>query len=160
MSSTPLTGQAAPAFELPNADNETRTLSDYAGQWLVLYFYPKDDTPGCTKEAIGFSEALEDFRKHGAQVVGISKDTVAKHGKFRDKHDLSVELLSDEAGDTVEAFGAWVEKSMYGRTYMGIDRSTFLINPDGKILEEWRKVRVPGHVDKVLNALAAHVNEA
>ncbi|MGH6945381.1 MAG: VIT1/CCC1 transporter family protein [Geminicoccaceae bacterium] len=121
----------------------------------VLYFYPKDDTSGCTKEATGFAEAYADFRSAGAEVVGISKDSVASHDAFKSKHGLPFPLASDQAGKVVEAYGSWVEKSMYGRTYMGIDRSTFLIDATGTIHEAWRKVKVPGHVEEVLAATRA-----
>jgi len=119
-----------------------------------LYFYPKDDTPGCTKEAIGFTEALEGFAASGATVLGVSKDTVAKHEKFVTKHGLKIALLSDADGDVCERYGTWVEKQMYGKTYFGVERATFLI-ADGKIAKMWRKVKVPGHVDAVLDAVRA-----
>jgi peroxiredoxin Q/BCP len=147
-------GDKAPAFKLPTEDGEV-SLSDFKGRKLVLYFYPKDDTSGCTKEAIGFSERLEDFRAAGAEVLGVSKDTPQKHAKFREKHELTVPLASDEEGAMIESYGSWVEKSMYGRTYMGIDRSTFVIDEEGVVREVWRKVRVPGHVEKVLAAVKA-----
>jgi peroxiredoxin Q/BCP len=120
---------------------------------LILYFYPKDDTPGCTKEAIGFSEARTAFDAQNAMVVGVSRDTVKKHDKFIGKYDLRIPLISDEEGSLCEAFGTWVEKSMYGKTYMGIERATFLISPEGKVLHIWRKVKVPGHVGEVLAQL-------
>ena len=145
-------GDKAPDFTLPSETGEV-SLSDYRGKTLVLYFYPKDDTSGCTKEAIGFSEALDDFRAAGAEVLGVSRDPVAKHEKFRAKHDLTVPLASDEEGEMIEAYGSWVEKSMYGKTYMGIDRSTFLIDGDGVVRKIWRKVRVPKHVETVLAAV-------
>ncbi len=148
-------GSKAPAFTLPTDEDGKIALKDMAGKKLVLFFYPKDDTPGCTKEAIGFSEVLEEFERVNTKVVGISKDTISKHAKFREKHDLSVTLASDEEGKIIEKYGAWVEKNMYGRKYMGIERSTFLIDETGKIQEIWRKVRVPGHVDKVLAAAKA-----
>ena len=122
---------------------------------MVLYFYPKDDTSGCTLEALGFSARRADFEAAGAVVVGISKDSVKSHDKFRDKHGLGLMLLSDEGSDVTERFGAWVEKSMYGRKYMGIDRSTFLIDADGTVARVWRKVKVPGHVEEVLAATRA-----
>ncbi|WP_370335064.1 thioredoxin-dependent thiol peroxidase [Parvularcula marina] len=149
-------GKKAPNFSLPTEDGGKVSLKDFKGQMLVLYFYPKDDTSGCTKEAIGFSEMLGAFKKAGAAVLGVSKDTPEKHAKFRAKHELTVPLASDEDGKVIEAYGSWVEKNMYGKKYMGIERSTFLIGPDGKILEVWRKVRVPGHVEKVLDAVKAH----
>ncbi len=146
-------GSKAPAFNLPTDTGEKIALKDLKGQNVVLYFYPKDDTPGCTKEAIGFTEKLKDFKKLETVVVGVSKDTVAKHGKFRDKHNLKIVLGSDAESDVVERYGAWVEKNMYGRKYMGIDRSTFLIDGSGKIRKIWRKVKVAGHVDTVLGAI-------
>ncbi|MCL4130153.1 UNVERIFIED_CONTAM: hypothetical protein GTU68_020109 [Idotea baltica] len=144
-------GDPAPAVTLPRDGGDVVTLADIAGP-VVLYFYPKDDTPGCTKEAIGFTEQLEGFAASGATVLGISKDTVAKHEKFIAKHDLKIALLSDAEGDVCERFGTWVEKQMYGKTYLGIERATFLI-ADGKIARIWRKVKVPGHVDEVLEAV-------
>ncbi|MDO8901295.1 MAG: peroxiredoxin [Phenylobacterium sp.] len=144
-------GAAAPAFELEGAQGPI-SLADFAGQTLVLYFYPKDDTSGCTKEAIDFSAQIDAFAGAGAAVLGVSKDSVASHGKFAAKHDLKVLLGSDPSGAVVETYGAWVEKSMYGRKYMGIDRSTFLIDGQGKIAAIWRKVKVPGHVETVLKA--------
>ena len=148
-------GDKAPAFKMPTDGGGTVSLSALKGEKVVLYFYPKDDTSGCTKEAIGFSEKIDAFAAAGATVIGVSKDSVAKHDKFKEKHDLKVILAADEEGKVVEAYGSWVEKSMYGRKYMGIDRSTFLIDEKGKIREVWRKVRVPGHVDKVLAAVEA-----
>ena len=148
-------GDKAPDFTLPADGGRQISLRELQGKSVVLYFYPKDDTPGCTTEAIGFSEAIDDFEAAGAVVIGVSKDSVAKHDKFRDKHELKVVLASDEAGDTVEAYGAWVEKNMYGRPYMGIERCTYLIGPDGVIRQVWRKVKVKGHVDSVLEAVKA-----
>lgn len=147
-------GSPAPAFTLETPDGPV-SLSDFAGQKLVIYFYPKDDTSGCTAEAIAFSGLADDFRNAGTTVIGVSKDSVASHRKFATKHNLTVKLGADPEGATVEAYGAWVEKSMYGRKYMGIDRSTFLIGPDGKIAALWRKVKVPGHADAVLKAAKA-----
>ena len=121
----------------------------------MLYFYPKDDTPGCTKEAIAFTANAAKFDKAGAVIVGVSKDSVAKHEKFKKKHDLSVTLGADEDGEVCEAYGVWVEKSMYGRKYMGIERSTFVIDGKGVIREAWRKVKVPGHAEDVLKAVEA-----
>ncbi len=148
-------GQPAPDFSLPRDGGEQVSLEDYRGRPVVLYFYPKDDTSGCTKEAIGFTEMLPEFEAAGAAVFGVSKDSVAQHDKFRDKHSLGVALLSDEEGDVCERYGVWGEKSMYGKTYMGIDRSTFLIDGDGRVRRIWRKVKVPGHVDEVLAAVRA-----
>lgn len=146
-------GTAAPDVTLPRDGGDMITLADIQGP-VVLYFYPKDDTPGCTKEAIGFTEHLEGFAASGATIFGISKDTVAKHEKFIAKHDLKIALLSDADGHVCERFGVWVEKNMYGKQYMGIERATFLIS-GGKIARIWRKVKVPGHVDEVLDAVRA-----
>ena len=146
-------GAKAPAFKLPTDGDGETSLKDYAGRKLVLYFYPKDDTSGCTKEAIGFSEQLDAFEAAGAAVLGVSKDSVAKHDKFKAKHELTVALGADEDGSVVEKYGVWVEKSMYGKKYMGIERATYLIDEKGVIRKIWRKVRVPGHVDVVLEAV-------
>ena len=146
-------GAAAPGFTLPRDGGGTVSLADFAGRQVVLYFYPKDDTSGCTKQAIAFTERADAFEAAGAVVLGISRDPVAKHDKFRDKHGLKVALLSDEDGEICEAYGTWVEKSMYGKTYMGIERTTFLIDAAGTVREVWRKVKVPGHVDAVLDAV-------
>ncbi|MBB5514770.1 peroxiredoxin Q/BCP [Rubricella aquisinus] len=143
----------APDFSLPASGGQTLSLSDFAGQTVVLYFYPKDDTPGCTKESIGFTEAVDAFKAAGATILGVSKDTVAKHDKFIAKHDLGIALLSDAEGDVCERYGTWKEKNMYGKTYMGIERSTFVIDGNGVIRAEWRKVKVPGHVEAVLEAV-------
>ncbi|QPH54250.1 thioredoxin-dependent thiol peroxidase [Pontivivens ytuae] len=150
---TDLTGQAAPDFSLPASGGQTVSLADYAGKPVVLFFYPKADTSGCTKEAVGFTEAKAEFEAAGAALIGISKDPVKKQDKFADKHSLGMPLMSDEEGDVSERYGVWKEKQMYGKTYMGIERSTFLIGPDGKVLQEWRKVKVPGHVEDVLTAV-------
>jgi len=151
----PAAGDKAPAFSMPTDGDGATALKDYKGQPLVLYFYPKDDTSGCTKQAIGFSEQLKDFEKAGAAILGVSRDPVKKHDKFKDKHELTITLGSDEEGSVTEAYGVWVEKSMYGRKYMGIERSTFLIDGKGKIARVWRKVKVPGHVEEVLEAVKA-----
>lgn len=148
-------GESAPDFKLPADGGGEVSLSSFKGRPVVLYFYPKDDTTGCTKEAIGFRDALPEFDKAGAAVIGVSKDSVARHDRFKAKHDLNFPLVSDEAGELCEAYGTWVEKSMYGRKYMGIERATFLIGPDGNIRNVWRKVKVPGHVDEVLSAVKA-----
>jgi peroxiredoxin Q/BCP len=148
-------GDQAPDVTLAMTDGTTRTLSDWRGKMLVLYFYPKDDTPGCTTEAQAFTAAIDDFAAAGAAVVGVSKDTAAKHAKFIGKYDLKVDLASDVDGLVCEAFGTWIEKSLYGRKYMGIDRATFLIDADGKIARIWRKVKVAGHADAVLTAAQA-----
>ncbi len=148
-------GDTAPDFTLPRDGGSDVTLSALRPSAVVVYFYPKDDTPGCTKEAIGFTENLEAFKAAGVQIIGISKDNVKKHDKFRDKHDLGVILASDENDQVCEAYGVWKEKSMYGKTYMGIERATFLIDGSGKVAQAWHKVRVPGHVDAVLEAARA-----
>ena len=150
----PAIGQPAPSFTLPRDGGTNVSLADYAGQIVVLYFYPKDDTPGCTNEAIDFSAGAEAFAKAGAVVLGVSRDTVKKHEKFRDKHGLKVALLADEDGAVCEAYGVWVEKSMYGRSYMGIERTTFLIGRDGKITRVWDKVKVKDHAAEVLAAVS------
>ncbi|MEM9853843.1 MAG: thioredoxin-dependent thiol peroxidase [Pseudomonadota bacterium] len=146
-------GDAAPDFTLPRDGGGDVTLSSLAPKAVVLYFYPKDDTPGCTKEAIAFTEAVDDFEAAGAVIVGVSKDPVKKHDKFIAKHDLKIALVSDEESDVCEQYGVWVEKSMYGKTYMGIERATYLIGGDGKVAQIWRKVKVPGHADAVLAAV-------
>ena len=142
-------GDKAPDFDLPTADGRV-ALKDLEGKTVVLYFYPKDDTSGCTAEAQGFTAAASDFAKAGAVVVGVSKDSAASHGKFQAKYGLDLTLGSAKDDDMVERYGAWVEKSMYGRKYMGIDRSTYLIDKNGVIRRVWRKVKVPGHVAEVL----------
>jgi peroxiredoxin Q/BCP len=148
-------GAPAPDFTLPADGGRTVALRHLRGKTVVLYLYPKDDTSGCTKEALGFSEKAAEFEAAGAVVLGLSRDPVASHDRFVAKHALNLILLSDETGETVEAYGAWVEKSMYGRKYMGVDRSTFLIDREGAIRRVWRKVKVPGHVDEVLSAAHA-----
>jgi thioredoxin-dependent peroxiredoxin len=151
-------GQKAPNFVLP-ANNDTEiSLRDYKKQFLVLYFYPKDSTPGCTKEAIDFSENIEEFTKLNAAVVGISKDTPSKHDKFIEKNALKVSLASDLDGKVIENYGAWIEKNMYGKKYMGIERLTVLIGPENKILQIWRKVRVKDHANNVLKELKKHTS--
>jgi len=149
-------GQNAPDFSLPTNNDGTTALGDYKGKMLVLFFYPKDDTPGCTKEAIGFTENKDSFEAEGADILGVSRDTVSKHDKFVAKHELKIALGADETGKVTEDYGVWVEKNMYGKKYMGIERATYLIGVDGKILEIWRKVRVKDHVEKVLEAVKAH----
>ena len=147
-------GSKAPDFDLPT-DTGRVSLAGLKGRKVVLFFYPKDDTPGCTTESIGFSQAKDAFEKAGAVVIGVSKDTAAKHGKFRAKHGLTVELGSDADSDVIERYGAWQQKKLYGREYMGIDRSTFLIDGDGVIARVWRHVKVPGHVEEALAAAQA-----
>jgi thioredoxin-dependent peroxiredoxin len=152
---TPAVGSPAPDFTLPTDGGGSVTLSAQHGSLVVVYFYPKDDTPGCTKEACGFGEALPDFSILGATVIGISKDSVASHEKFKAKYHLPFILASDKDSDVTERYGCWVEKSMYGRTYMGIDRATFLIDGEGIVRGVWQKVKVPGHVEAVLAAARA-----
>ena len=147
-------GDRAPDFDLPTESGRV-ALKDLKGKVVVLYFYPKDDTSGCTAEAQGFTAAAADFAKTGAVVVGVSKDSAASHGKFKAKYGLDVVLGSAKDDDVVERYGAWVEKSMYGRKYMGIDRSTYLIDKAGVIRRVWRKVKVPGHAADVLKAVKA-----
>ncbi|WP_375552108.1 MULTISPECIES: peroxiredoxin [Rhodophyticola] len=149
------TGAPAPDFTLPRDGDGEITLSALRPAAVVLYFYPKDDTSGCTKEAIAFTELAPEFEAAGAKIIGISKDTVAKHDKFIAKHDLGIALASDAEGDVCERYGTWVEKNMYGKKYMGIERATFLIDGEGKIARIWRKVKVPGHADAVLEAVRA-----
>lgn len=146
-------GDKAPGFELPRDGGSTVKLSEFKGKPVVVYFYPKDDTSGCTKEAIGFSQNIDAFRGAGAEIIGISPDSVKSHDRFRDKHGLEVILLADPDRKAIGAFGVWVEKKMYGRAYMGVDRSTFLIGKDGSIKRAWRNVKVPGHVEEVLEAV-------
>lgn len=143
-------GAPAPDFELQTADGPVR-LADFKGKTLVLYFYPKDDTPGCTREAQDFTALAPEFAKAGATVIGVSKDSLKAHAKFAGKYDLAVKLGSDPEAKVIEAYGSWVEKSLYGRQYMGIDRSTFLIR-DGRIEKIWRKVKVANHAQQVLDA--------
>jgi peroxiredoxin Q/BCP len=158
--STLNTGDKAPDFSLPADNNSTISLSDYKGQWIVIYFYPKDDTPGCTTESCSFRDHRKDFEKLGAQIIGISKDSIKKHDKFKAKYDLNFPLVSDENSDMCERYGVWVEKSMYGKKYMGIERSTFLIDKKGNIAQIWRSVKVPGHVEDVALALKNLSKEA
>jgi thioredoxin-dependent peroxiredoxin len=148
-------GDMAPEFSLPRNGGGTVSLSDFAGKPVILYFYPKDDTSGCTTEAIDFSALAAEFEKIGASVIGVSPDSVKSHDKFAAKHSLSVVLAADEEHKALEAYGVWKEKSMYGKTYMGVERSTFLIDKSGKIAEAWRKVKVPGHAETVLKAAQA-----
>lgn len=145
-------GDKAPDFVLPSDEGGDIRLADFAGKLVILYFYPKDDTSGCTSEAKAFTAAQPQFDALGATVVGVSKDSVKSHGKFRQKYALSVRLGSDIEGEVVERYGVWVEKSMYGRKYMGIERATFLIDGAGVIRQVWRKVSVPGHAEAVLAA--------
>lgn len=149
------TGDLAPTFKLPADGGGEIDLADLRGKTVVLYFYPKDDTPGCTTEAIDFSRLQAEFEQANAVVVGISKDSVKKHDRFKAKHDLAVALGADEDGEVVEAYGVWVLKKLYGREYMGIERATFLIGPDGRIADVWHKVKVKGHAEAVLEAARA-----
>ena len=146
-------GKKAPAFTLLDDNNQKIKLSSFKGQYVVLYFYPKDDTPGCTTEACAFNAALSKIKKLGAVVLGISPDTVESHVKFRDKYGLKFPLLADESHKVAEKFGAWREKNMYGKKMMGVQRSTFLIDPTGKIVKLWPKVAVDGHDQEILSAL-------
>jgi peroxiredoxin Q/BCP len=144
-------GDRVPELRVETSDGQTIDLAR-PGRPLALYFYPKDDTSGCTREAQDFTSLAADFAKSGAMVVGVSRDPMKKHEKFIDKYELKVPLVSDENGRISDAFGTWVQKSMYGRKYMGMERSTFLIGPDGEVIREWRKVKVPGHAEEVLAA--------
>ena len=146
-------GDKAPALKVTSSDGNTVDLSS-PGQPLVLYFYPKDDTSGCTLEAQNFTQLAPEFKKAGVKVVGVSRDPMKKHEKFIAKYELAVPLASDEDGKISDAFGTWVEKSMYGRKYMGMERATYLIGSDGKVVRAWRKVKVPGHAQEVLKAAA------
>jgi thioredoxin-dependent peroxiredoxin len=148
-------GAKAPPFKLPRDGGETVSLSDFKGKKLVLFFYPKADTPGCTRESIEFSKLRAGFAKAGTEVLGISADPVKAQDAFKKKHKLSVGLLSDEQHEMLEAYGVWGKKSMYGRTFMGIVRTTVLIGPDGKIARIWPKVKVDGHAEEVLAAAKA-----
>ena len=145
-------GSTAPSFTAPTNDGGSLSLDSLRGRAVVLYFYPRDDTPGCTREAQEFTEALPEFAAAGAEIVGVSRDTPAKHDKFREKYGLPFTLVSDAEGDICERYGVWVEKKNYGRTYMGIERTTFLIDAEGVVSKVWRKVKVAGHVDAVLEA--------
>ncbi len=146
-------GQQAPDFTMKTDGGGTVSLKELRGKKVVLYFYPKDDTPGCTKEACGFRDAIGDFDAAGAEIIGVSRDSVAKHNKFKAKYELPFALASDEDGAVTEAYGTWVEKSMYGKKYMGVERATFVIDENGVIQKIWRRVKVPGHVDAVLESV-------
>jgi peroxiredoxin Q/BCP len=152
-------GDKAPDFSLPSDGGGTVSLKKLKGQNIVLYFYPKDDTSGCTKEAMEFNALRAKFAKAGTEIIGVSPDSTASHDKFKKKYDLAFPLISDEQKDMLGAYGVWVEKSMYGRKYMGVERTTFLIDGKGKIQEIWRKVKVPGHAEAVLKA-AQELNKA
>ena len=142
-------GDQAPDFSLPGAGGEKHGLTAHKGKKLALYFYPKDDTSGCTKEAIDFNGLRDKFAKAGTAILGVSPDPEKSHDKFRAKYELKIPLASDETKAMLSAYGVWVEKSMYGRKYMGVERTTFLIGPDGRIAKVWRKVKVPGHAEEV-----------
>ncbi|MEP2707898.1 MAG: thioredoxin-dependent thiol peroxidase [Roseibium sp.] len=148
-------GELAPDFDLESDGGRRISLGSLKGHPVVVYFYPKDNTPGCTKEAIAFTDQIDEFKKLGTTVIGISPDTAKKHDNFIAKHNLSVRLGADTDTKTSEAYGVWVEKSMYGKKYMGVERATFLVGADGKIVQIWRKVKVPGHAEIVLEAVRA-----
>ncbi|WP_370238741.1 peroxiredoxin [Brevundimonas sp.] len=150
---TTLEGKPVPAFDMPTADGDRVSDGALKGQPYVLYFYPKADTPGCTTEGKDFSALMDDFAAAGARVIGVSKDTVRKLSNFKAKHDLTVTLASDEVESVCAAFGTWVEKSMYGRTYMGIERATFLVDAGGVVRKQWSRVKVKGHAEEVLQAV-------
>lgn len=146
-------GNPAPEFSLPATGGKTISLAELKGQIVVLYFYPKDDTPGCTTEACDFRDNFNTLKSQGVTVLGLSKDSISSHEKFKEKYGLNFDLLSDTDGAVINAYGSWVEKSMYGKKYMGIDRSTFLIDTNGKLQKIWRKVSVTKHVADVMNAV-------
>ncbi len=148
-------GKKAPVFELPSSDGDTVALADLAGKYVVLYFYPRDNTPGCTVEAQDFTAQLPKLKKAGAVVLGVSKDSIASHCKFRDKYQLTFPLLTDADGKVMEAYGAWGEKVMYGKKMLGVIRSTVLIGKDGKVIRHWAKVSVKGHAEAVLAEVQA-----
>ena len=148
-------GIEAPNIELNTDGGGTFSLRDLRGNPVVVYFYPKDDTSGCTKQAIGFSALQDQFTALNTKIIGVSPDSVKSHDKFKAKHDLTIQLAADDEKATVQDYGVWVEKSMYGRKYMGVERATFLIGADGKIAKIWRKVKVPGHVEAVLKEVQA-----
>jgi len=144
-------GDKAPEFSMPTDSGGTISLKDLKGRPIVLYFYPKDSTPGCTKEACAFRDLMPDFSKVDAEIIGVSKDTVKRHENFKAKNELPFTLASDEDGEVCETYGVWAEKSMYGRKFMGIERTTFLIDGKGRVRKVWRKVKVPGHAEEVLD---------
>ena len=146
-------GNKAPNFNLPNQNGNSVRLDDFAGRWLVVYFYPRDDTPGCTIEAKEFTDSKKCFEENGATIMGVSPDNEAKHCKFIDKHGLKIDLLADCEKSMLSDYGVWQEKSMYGKTYMGVVRTTYLIDPDGNIAGAWTKVKAKGHADAVLKRL-------
>ncbi len=146
-------GDSAPDFTLPTNNNGEFTLSSLKGQYTIIYFYPKDNTPGCTTESCGFRDALPEFTKLNASIIGISKCSIKKHDNFVKKYDLNFPLASDENSDVCERYGTWKEKSMYGKNFLGIERATFIIDPEGNIAAIWRKVKVKGHVEAVQETL-------
>jgi peroxiredoxin Q/BCP len=146
-------GNKAPNFTLPNQNGDSIRLDDFTGRWLIVYFYPRDDTPGCTIEAKEFTDSKKHFEENGATIMGVSPDNEAKHCKFIDKHGLNIDLLADCEKSMLSDYGVWQEKSMYGKTYMGVVRTTYLIDPDGNIAEAWTKVKAKGHADAVLKRL-------
>jgi thioredoxin-dependent peroxiredoxin len=150
MSMTLEIGKKAPAFELMGDDGKIHSLNGYKGQNIVLYFYPKDDTSGCTKEAMEFTALSDKFNKENSIIIGVSRDSVESHAKFRTKYKLTITLGADDSGKVTQDYGVWVEKSMYGRRYMGVERTTVLIDTEGKVVNIWHKVKVPGHADAVL----------
>lgn len=145
-----MTNMKASVFNLPDQDGKFHKLEDYKGKWLIVYFYPKDDTPGCTKEACNFRDTSEDYKKLGVSIIGISKDNIKSHKKFTEKYKLNFPLLADESGKTIEAYGTWGEKSMFGKKYMGILRNTYLINPKGEIQKEYKNVKPELHCSEFL----------
>ena len=153
-----LVGKQAPTFTLNNQQSEAVSLEDFKGKYVVLYFYPKDSTPGCTTQACDFRDSIEDFTALNAVILGVSPDNEASHQKFIAKHELPFDLLVDEEKEVAEAYDVWKLKKNFGREYMGIERSTFLIDPEGKVVEEWRKVRVKNHIEDALNTLKEMVN--
>jgi len=155
MGTAPAAGSKAPAFKLPSDDGTTVSLGDFKGRKLVLYFYPRADTPGCTREAIDFTKLRAAFEKAGTDILGVSADPVKAQDAFKKKHKLKIGLLSDETHKMLEDYGAWGEKSMYGKTFMGVIRTTYLIGPDGRIAQVWPKVKVDGHATEVLEAAKA-----
>jgi len=155
--SDPLSGQTAPSFCLPDSQGDEVCLAQYRGRWVVLYFYPRDNTPGCTLEALFFNNALESFVEMGAQVLGVSTDTPESHQRFADRHNLSIILLSDPSHRVIEAYHSWKPKRIFGKEVLGTQRDTFLIDPEGRVVEVWRKVSPRGHADEVRTALSARL---
>ena len=155
MGTPPKVGTKAPTFSLPRDDGGTVSMADFKGRKLVLYFYPRADTPGCTREAIDFSQLRAQFKRAGAEILGVSADPVKALGAFKKKHELTVGLASDEPRSMLEAYGVWGKKAMYGKTFMGVIRTTVLIDADGRVARVWPKVKVPGHAAEVLEAAKA-----